>query len=103
MIVFLSLLISLALAQFDVSITVSQNPLELNFTISNSLSQPQTFLQWGTPIEGVWTDMFDIRDEQNNRLDYIGKIVLRGVEPIEEEYITIPAGGSISAMVNFGR
>jgi len=101
-IVFLSLLISLALAKFDVSITISQNPLELNFTISNSLSQPQTFLQWGTPIEGVWTDMFDIRDEQNNRLDYIGKIVLRGVEPIEEEYITIPAGGSISAMVNLG-
>jgi hypothetical protein len=90
------------LAQFDVSITVSQNPLELNFTISNPLTQSQTFLQWGTPIEGVWTDMFDIRDEQNNRLDYIGKIVMRGDVPIQEEYVTIPAGGSISAMVNLG-
>jgi peptidyl-Lys metalloendopeptidase len=101
-IVFLSLLLSLALAQFELSIDVYQNPLELNFTLSNPQTVPQTFLRWGTPVEGVWTDMFDIRDEQNHRLDYIGMIVRRGETPIEEEYITIPAGGSISTLVNLG-
>jgi len=72
----------------------------LNFTLSNPLSTPQKVLKWGTPLEGIWTDMFDIRDEQNNRVDYIGMVVRRGEEPIEEEYVTIPAGGSVSAIVN---
>jgi len=100
-IVILSLLISLALAQFEVSIDVSQD-LVLNFTVSNPLSYAQTFMRWGTPMEGVWTEMFDIRDEQDNRVDYIGMIVRRGPEPISEEYLTIPAGGFITAMVNLG-
>jgi peptidyl-Lys metalloendopeptidase len=74
----------------------------LNFTISNPLSTPQTFLAWGTPTEGDWADMFDIRDEQNNRLTYIGKMVRRGEKPIDEEYVTVAAGEAISAVVNLG-
>jgi len=75
-------------------------PLELTFTISNPSSFPERILQWGTPLEGTWTDMFDIRDDQNNRAPYIGMLVRRGPTPIEEEYVTIPAGGSVSATVN---
>lgn len=102
-IVILSLLISLAFAHLDVSINiVSKNPLELNFTVSNPQSNDQTFLQWGTPFEGVWTNMFEIRDAEFNRLDYIGMMVRRGEVPIEEEYITIPAGGMKSVIVNLG-
>jgi peptidyl-Lys metalloendopeptidase len=102
-IVILSLLLSLAFAQFEVSINIlSQSPLTLNFTVSNPLSTPQTFLQWGTPFEGVWTDMFEIRDDQFNRLNYIGMIVRRGEVPIESEYVTIPAGEAKSVVVNLG-
>jgi len=76
--------------------------LELNFTVSNPFSFPSAFLQWGTPFEGVLTDMFDIRDEYDNKVDYIGKIVRRGPTPINEEYITLPGGGQISTIVNLG-
>jgi len=102
-ILFISLLLTLALAQFDISIDIiSENPLELNFTVSNPQSVPQTFLRWGTPLEGDSSDMFDIRDEHNNRLNYLGKIIMRGDEPIEEEFITLPAEGSISTTINLG-
>lgn len=76
--------------------------MKLNFTVTNPLSVSQTFLQWGTPFEGVSSDMFEITDEQSNRLKYLGKIVLRGEIPIEEEFITLPAGGAISTSVNLG-
>jgi peptidyl-Lys metalloendopeptidase len=100
--IFISLLISLALAQFDISIDIiSENPLELNFTVTNTESLPQSFLRWGTPLEGVLDDMFDIRDASNTRMDYIGKIVMRD-EPIMSDYITLPAGSSISTTVNLG-
>jgi len=100
--IFISLLISLALAQFDVSIDIiSQNPLELNFTVTNPQSVSQKFLRWGTPLEGVWTDMFDIRNDLNSRLDYIGIIVMRD-EPIAEDFITLAGGSSISSIVNLG-
>jgi len=81
---------------------ISENPLELNFTVTNPQSVPQTFLRWGTPMEGVSSDMFDIRDELSNRLNYLGKLIMRGDEPIEEDYITVPAGGFISTNINLG-
>jgi len=92
---------ALSTCQCDVKIQlIGADSLDLNFTLSNPLSIPQKVLKWGTPFEGIWTDMFDIRDEQNNRVDYIGMLVRRGEAPIEEEYVIIPAGGSISAIVN---
>jgi len=99
--VILSLLFCIALGQFDISLNIeTTNPLALNFTITNALNTPQTFLQWGTPFEGVWTDMFDIRDENGNRMEYIGMMVRRGEVPIPEEYKTLPAGESLTVMVN---
>jgi peptidyl-Lys metalloendopeptidase len=98
-----SLLLSLAFSQLDISITVtSQNPLNLNFTVINPLSTSQTFLRWGTPLEGIWADIFDIRDADNNKVSYIGMLVRRGDVPIEEEYVTVEGASSVSAMVNLG-
>jgi len=86
-----------------VKIEVSNyDPLELQFTINNPSAYPVRVLKWGTPLEGVWTDMFDIVDERNNTLDYIGMMVRRGPAPIEEEYVTIPKLGSISASIDLG-
>jgi len=101
-IVILSLLLAVAFS-LDVSIDlVSQSPLSLNFTISNPGTTDVTFLQWGTPFEGIWEDMFDIRDEQFNRVTYAGMLVRRGADPIDSEFVTIPAGGMQSVIVDLG-
>jgi len=44
--------------------------------------------------------MFEIVDEFQNRLQYIGMIVKRGEEPIAEEYQTLLPGASVSAVVD---
>jgi len=82
--------------------TISLEPLELQVSVTNPFSYPVPFLQWGTPFEGIWTDMFDIRDENNNRLDYIGMLVRRGEQPLDEEYLTVPARGTITTIVDLG-
>jgi len=89
--------------QFTVKIQlVGLDPLELNFTISNPSSYPERILQRGTPLEGTWTNMFDIRDKHYNKVEYIGKLARRVPIPIDEEYLTIPAGGSVSSTVDLG-
>jgi len=95
--------LALVSGQLDIKLALHQadSPV-LTFTVSNPYPVPHRFLQWGTPFEGVWTDMFDIRDEQYKRVDYIGMYVRRGDTPIDEEYITVPAGGQISTTVNLG-
>jgi len=101
-IVILSLLISIAFA-LEVSIDlVSQSPLVINFTVSNPDTIPDTFLQRGTPFEGIWDDMFEIRDDNFNRVDYAGMLMRRGLVPIDSEFITIPAGGMKSINVDLG-
>jgi peptidyl-Lys metalloendopeptidase len=91
------------LADFNVHIgIVNDNPLELEFTVSNAGAEQAEFLRWGTPFEGVSDDMFDVRDEQNNRLNYLGKIIMRD-EPIAEDYVIIPAGGSLSTTLDLGQ
>jgi len=102
-IVILSLLFAVAFGKLDVTIDlISQSPLAINFTVSNPTSTDQTFLQRGTPFEGIWTDMFEIRNEKFERLDYVGMIMFRGPVPIESEYITIPAGDMKTVIVDLG-
>jgi peptidyl-Lys metalloendopeptidase len=101
-IVILSLILSVVLA-LDVSINlISNSPLVVNFTVSNPSETDQTFLQWGTPFEGVWDDMFDIRDDKFNRVPYAGILMLRGKTPIDEEFVTVPAGGMRTVTVDLG-
>jgi len=101
-IVILSLLISIAFA-LEVSIDlVSQSPLVINFTVSNPDTMADTFLQWGTPFEGIWDDMFEILDADFNRVDYAGILMRRGLVPIDSEFVTIPAGGMKSIFVDLG-
>jgi len=87
--------IELQLSSFD--------PLELKVIFSNPSSAPVRILQRGTPLEGVWTDMFDIRDEHNNRVEYIGKMVRRVLVPLESEYVNIPARGEVSTVIDLGQ
>jgi len=49
------------------------------------------------------TDMFDIRDAQNKRVEYMGKMVRRGAVPLESEFVNIPARGSISTVIDLGQ
>jgi len=101
-IVILSLLISIAFA-LDVSIDlVSKSPLTIEFTVSNPSEFDETFLQWGTPFEGIWDDLFDIRDENFNKVTYAGILMRRGDVPIDSEYVTIPAGDKKSIVVDLG-
>jgi len=81
----------------------SIDPLEVKITFSNPSSDPVRVLERGTPLEGVWTDMFDIRDEQNNRVGYSGKLARRIPTPSHEEYVNIPARGSISTVIDLGQ
>jgi peptidyl-Lys metalloendopeptidase len=101
-IVILSLLIAIAFA-LDVSIDlVSQSPLTISFTVSNPGTTDETFLQWGTPFEGIWDDMFEIRDEDFNIVTYAGILMRRGEVPIDSEFVTIAAGESKSVIVDLG-
>jgi len=81
---------------------VSTSPLAINFTVSNPETTDKTFLQWGTPFEGIWDDLFDIRDESFNRISYDGMLVRRGDVPIDSEFVTIPAGEKRSVVVDLG-
>jgi peptidyl-Lys metalloendopeptidase len=73
--------------------------LMLNFTLTNTTSEPITFLKWETPLENDFTgDMLAVHLE-GKKIRYIGKLVKRAA-PQENDFITLAAGEHISGMVD---
>jgi len=94
----LALLFAFAFA-VDVKLSFS-TPLKVDFTLVNPTDAPVKVLHWGTPLEGIRSNMFDIRDDKDNRLEYTGMLVRRGPTPLPEEYTSLPAHSSLTVTVD---
>src|SRR5262245_2367684 len=70
---------------------------KLNFTLTNESDGDMQVLKWNTPLEGFKSDMFHVVVD-GQRVPYIGKLVKRAA-PTAEDYITIPAGQSVTHSV----
>jgi hypothetical protein len=74
-------------------------PAEIRFVLTNPSSDPVWFLRWNTPFEGWRGTIFTVTDPDGTEVPYAGPMVKRG-DPGREEYVEIPAGGSVDAEVD---
>ena len=70
----------------------------VHVTITNPNDTPIRILKWFTPINGLERSLFTIT-RNGETVPYIGRMLKRA-EPTEADYITLEAGGSITADVN---
>jgi len=99
----LLLLLSLVSVTFTIDVKLSlveTVPLRVDVTFTNPDTISTLLLNWGTPLEGIRSDMFDIRDQNGIKVPYIGMLVRRGPFPIEEEYTTLLSGEQINVTVD---
>jgi len=83
-------------------VDIASEPLLVHFSIVNPSSESQTFLLWNTPFDGVWADIFDVRNKQGQSMAYIGPIARRA-PPTDSDYLTLGAGESKSVQVDLAR
>ncbi|HEY6065712.1 MAG TPA: M35 family metallo-endopeptidase [Thermoanaerobaculia bacterium] len=71
-------------------------PLAIRFTLANESDHDVQVLRWHTPLDGFTADIFDVRLD-GEPVAYTGRLVKR-VAPTPGDYVTIEAGGSVSAV-----
>jgi peptidyl-Lys metalloendopeptidase len=76
-------------------------PLNVRFTLTNKTAASMTVLKWSTPLEGIEGNIFLVTRE-GKPVPFIGRTVKRGA-PRPEDYLTIPAGQSVSAVVDLSK
>jgi peptidyl-Lys metalloendopeptidase len=69
----------------------------VRFTLNNDSNEDLYVLSWQTPLRGVDENIFDVRRD-GQQVDYIGRL-FKWATPRAEDFIRIPAGGSVSARV----
>lgn len=74
-------------------------PAEIRFVLTNPSREPAWFLRWNTPFEGWRGSIFTVTDPNGTEVPYAGPMVKRG-DPSREEYVEVPAGGSVDATVD---
>ncbi len=74
-------------------------PAGVRFVLTNPSREPVWFLRWNTPFEGWLGSIFTVTGPDGTELAYTGPMMKRG-NPNGEEYLQIPAGGSVDAVVN---
>ena len=72
---------------------------EIRFVLTNPSREPVWFLRWNTPFEGWLGSIFTVTGPDGAEVAYTGPMMKRG-NPNGEEYVQIPAGGSVDAVVN---
>lgn len=77
--------------------TRERAPLE--FTLANESARNLLFLRWHTPLEGMASNMFLVRDAEGYEVPYSGVLAKRG-RPKRSEYVAIRAGDSVSTLVD---
>lgn len=77
--------------------TGERAPLE--FTLENESARNLLLLRWHTPLEGMASNMFLVRDAEGYEVPYRGVLAKRG-RPRRSEYVTIRAGDSVSTVVD---
>ncbi len=69
----------------------------LRVTYHNGTAEDLYLLSWQTALNGVEGNIFDVRGD-GKPVEYTGRLYKRGF-PQAEDYVRIPAGGSVSADV----
>lgn len=72
--------------------------VRLLFTLTNHADAPFYVLKWFTPLEGVGGEIFRV-ERDGRALPYEGVLASRG-DPTADSYLLLPAGGSVSAVVD---
>ncbi|MBK9603258.1 MAG: hypothetical protein IPO36_15685 [Anaerolineales bacterium] len=70
----------------------------VHVTITNPNNYPIRILKWFTPLNGIERSLFTVT-RNGESVRYIGRQIKRA-EPTEADYITLEAGGSVTADVN---
>ncbi len=70
----------------------------VHVTITNPNNYPIRILKWFTPLNGIERSLFTVT-RNGESVPYIGRMIKRA-EPTEADYITLEAGGSVTADVN---
>jgi len=74
--------------------------IKMKFVMKNESNTPIRVLIWGTPLEGLNSNLFDITGPDGEKIPYLGKIVSRPEPDPEKDYITIQPGKSITKEVD---
>jgi hypothetical protein len=77
---------------------LQDQPILLTYKLKNDSDKPVYVLRWGTPLEGFMSNLLDVRSSVGVKIDYNGYLVSR-IGPLPEDYVEIPAGGSITAVL----
>jgi peptidyl-Lys metalloendopeptidase len=70
-------------------------PTTVRFTLTNPSPAPLWVLRWNTPLEERWKGTIFTVTSGMKEIPYQGPMTKRG-DPGREEYVEIPAGGSVS-------
>jgi hypothetical protein len=76
-------------------------PVKIRFTLENTTNAPIQVLRWNTPLEGWKGTIFKVEFQGFDR-PYQGPMFKRG-EPGREDYVEIPAGEAVSAVVDLSQ
>jgi hypothetical protein len=74
------------------------DPVRVEFTLTNASDLDLYVLQWYTPLEGIWGEIFRVTRD-GRAIPYEGPLVSRGA-PLPEEYVFLEPGASVSATVD---
>lgn len=85
-----------------VDFTNSDDALQVQFTLHNPNSVPVTFLKRETPIDGLKTNMFEVRKEPEGKLMQYRGMEMRRAAPGSQEYISLAAGESLTRSIRIG-
>jgi Lysine-specific metallo-endopeptidase len=77
--------------------TGERAPLE--FMLANESARHLLFLRWHTPLEGMASNMFLVRDAEGYEVSYRGILAKRG-RPRRSEYVAFGPGDSVSTVVD---
>ncbi len=92
-----------------ISCQLSANPEQLlregiwvDFSVQSNNTTSLMLLPWQTPLEGVWGDLFLIKDSNNLLVEYQGPVMKRPAPSIDD-FVTLPAGESLHNRVELSK
>jgi hypothetical protein len=71
----------------------------IDFSLFNHSDDDLSVLSWYTPLEGFYSNLFIIKDQNGEALPYQGPMVKRA-NPLPADYVMIRANGSVATMLD---
>jgi len=88
--------------KYLIDMAVSDDDLQVDFTVSNPTSKAIKLLIRETPLEGMKSDMFIITNLVGKVMEYRGKDMKRVDEPVSSEYVNILPTKSVTKRLKIG-